>query len=294
MPHTWSFLQHNSSDESIEIAGRGTYLNLIGLNIRYAKKHTANTTRKNTWAGFFVSGISQLASYNSDLKLTKKVIKLFRSFPLFSSVNGRWTLWSTWEDCSKTCGSGTKARRRSCSNPPPQHGGQACTGPSKQTKSCLLKDCPSKHRVFMFTNNVNIYNLRHNYSYSSDYRANFSSVARPYPSTISPFNFSVKRIESTKTLLAFDYIHTEKRNNQQSFYVQQFFTFQISLVQIWLFHKNLAVLNLVPRSFRVIITAWPWKVWVRDYADLARKPTVKANLINTIPYKWIIPSYVYN
>ena len=174
VPHTWSFLQHNSSDESIEIAGRGTYLNLIWLNIRYAKKHTANTTRKNTWAGFFVSGISQLASYNSDLKLTKKVIKLFRSFPLFSSVNGRWTLWSTWEDCSKTCGSGTKARRRSCSNPPPQHGGQACTGPSKQTKSCLLKDCPSKHRVFMFTNNVNIYSLRHNYSYSSDYSANFS------------------------------------------------------------------------------------------------------------------------
>ncbi|XP_058951792.2 A disintegrin and metalloproteinase with thrombospondin motifs adt-1 isoform X1 [Pocillopora verrucosa] len=70
-------------------------------------------------------------------KQTKKCIK--NPCP----INGRWTLWSTWEDCSKTCGSGTKARRRSCSNPPPQHGGQACTGPSKQTKSCLLKDCPS-------------------------------------------------------------------------------------------------------------------------------------------------------
>ena len=143
----------------------------------------------NARAGLFVPGISQLASYNSDLKSTKK--SSYYSVPPFSLVNGRWTLWSIWEDCSKTCGSGTKARRRSCSNPPPQHGGRASFGPSEQIKSCLLRDRSSKCRVFMFTNNVNIYSLRHNYSYDYDCGATFSGkncgrasiFARPFPST---------------------------------------------------------------------------------------------------------------
>ena len=60
------------------------------------------------------------------------------------SVNGRWSLWATWSACSKTCGTGTKTRKRSCTNPPPQNGGKGCKGIDKQTKSCLLKACPSK------------------------------------------------------------------------------------------------------------------------------------------------------
>ena len=60
------------------------------------------------------------------------------------SVNGRWSLWATWSACSKTCGTGTKTRKRSCTNPPPQNGGKDCKGIDKQTKSCLLKACPSK------------------------------------------------------------------------------------------------------------------------------------------------------
>ena len=57
----------------------------------------------NTRVGLFVPGISQLAPYNSDLKLTKKFTILFRPFPPFSLVNGHRTLWSIWEDCSKIC-----------------------------------------------------------------------------------------------------------------------------------------------------------------------------------------------
>ncbi|XP_073244555.1 SCO-spondin-like isoform X1 [Porites lutea] len=58
-------------------------------------------------------------------------------------VNGRWSLWATWSACSKTCGTGTKTRKRSCTNPPPQNGGKGCKGIDKQTKSCLLKTCPT-------------------------------------------------------------------------------------------------------------------------------------------------------
>lgn len=62
------------------------------------------------------------------------------------SVNGRWALWEVWSTCSKTCGYGTRIRKRTCSNPPPQNGGKMCTGPSQQTGKCYLtKTCPSKH-----------------------------------------------------------------------------------------------------------------------------------------------------
>ncbi|XP_078377130.1 SCO-spondin-like isoform X1 [Oculina patagonica] len=58
-------------------------------------------------------------------------------------VNGRWSQWGDWCKCSKTCGTGNQNRKRTCSNPPPQHGGKQCKGPSEQTKSCLLKQCPA-------------------------------------------------------------------------------------------------------------------------------------------------------
>ncbi|XP_020629634.1 SCO-spondin-like [Orbicella faveolata] len=63
------------------------------------------------------------------------------------SVNGRWALWEVWSTCSKTCGYGTRIRKRTCSNPPPQNGGKMCTGPSQQTGKCYLtKTCPINGR----------------------------------------------------------------------------------------------------------------------------------------------------
>ena len=130
----------------------------------------------------------------------------------FSLVNSRWILWSIREDWSKTCGSGTKARRRSCSNPSPQHGGRVSSGPSKQIKSCLLRDCSSKCSVFMFTNNVNIYSLIHNYSYNYDCSATFSGkncgrapiFARPFPSSRLSISFAFGPVVSLlKSQLSF-------------------------------------------------------------------------------------------
>ena len=34
-------------------------------------------------------------------------------------VDGDWSEWTTWDDCSTTCGSGKKARTRICNNPTP-------------------------------------------------------------------------------------------------------------------------------------------------------------------------------
>merc|ERR1712002_1041560 len=51
--------------------------------------------------------------------------------------------WSEWGECSKTCGGGWK--KRSCTNPPPAHGGADCAvdvyGP-KDKESCNTEECP--------------------------------------------------------------------------------------------------------------------------------------------------------
>uniref|UniRef100_A0A3Q2CT39 Hemicentin-1 n=1 Tax=Cyprinodon variegatus TaxID=28743 RepID=A0A3Q2CT39_CYPVA len=57
-------------------------------------------------------------------------------------VDGNWSQWSPWEECSQTCGQGNKTRIRSCSNPPPQHGGRPCLGKAVEAIMCSVRPCP--------------------------------------------------------------------------------------------------------------------------------------------------------
>ena len=59
-----------------------------------------------------------------------------------AAVHGGWTKWTQWSDCSKTCSNGTQTRRRSCTNPAPQYGGDDCTGETTQVQDCFLRHCP--------------------------------------------------------------------------------------------------------------------------------------------------------
>ena len=67
-------------------------------------------------------------------------------------VDGNYSEWSEFMQCSVTCGKGVQTRSRSCINPPPQHGGKNCSafGPPVETKECNLKECPSKDLWFQF------------------------------------------------------------------------------------------------------------------------------------------------
>jgi len=58
------------------------------------------------------------------------------------AVDGRWTDWTEWSACSKSCDSGIKSRSRDCTQPPPQHGGQVCQGDAVETISCSDRPCP--------------------------------------------------------------------------------------------------------------------------------------------------------
>ncbi|KAK3093008.1 hypothetical protein FSP39_009947 [Pinctada imbricata] len=58
------------------------------------------------------------------------------------AVDGGWSYWSSYGECSKSCGGGEQIQTRSCTAPAPQNGGRVCSGPSKRTKSCNTKKCP--------------------------------------------------------------------------------------------------------------------------------------------------------
>ena len=55
------------------------------------------------------------------------------------SVNCIWSSWSPWDNCSATCGGGTKIRSRFVSQPS-QNGG-SCSGKSAETQSCGETPC---------------------------------------------------------------------------------------------------------------------------------------------------------
>lgn len=59
------------------------------------------------------------------------------------TINGGYTLWSTWSGCSASCGKGFHTRFRNCTNPKPDGGGKNCDGigPAKETEQCDLPEC---------------------------------------------------------------------------------------------------------------------------------------------------------
>ncbi len=57
-------------------------------------------------------------------------------------VNGGWSSWGAWQ-CSVTCGTGVKIRRRTCTDPSPSGGGAACQGASEERGVCTpTRQCP--------------------------------------------------------------------------------------------------------------------------------------------------------
>uniref|UniRef100_A0A8C6QPP1 Hemicentin-1 n=1 Tax=Nannospalax galili TaxID=1026970 RepID=A0A8C6QPP1_NANGA len=57
-------------------------------------------------------------------------------------VDGHWSEWSLWEECTRSCGHGNQTRTRTCSNPSAQHGGRPCEGNAVEIIMCNIKPCP--------------------------------------------------------------------------------------------------------------------------------------------------------
>ena len=66
------------------------------------------------------------------------------SFLAVTAIDGNYTEWASWTECSTTCGPGMKSRYRSCTNPAPAFGGKDCSrlGDPDQVAPCELTKCP--------------------------------------------------------------------------------------------------------------------------------------------------------
>ncbi|XP_077986992.1 hemicentin-1-like [Glandiceps talaboti] len=62
--------------------------------------------------------------------------------PRACPINGQWGSWMPWEECTKTCGQGSRSRSRLCNDPPPQFGGRSCQGTAVEQVLCNIKPCP--------------------------------------------------------------------------------------------------------------------------------------------------------
>ncbi|XP_059164384.1 SCO-spondin-like [Physella acuta] len=58
------------------------------------------------------------------------------------NVDGVWSLWSSWSDCTVSCENGTRTRTRQCSEPRPMYGGLPCPGNDTEIMVCSSPPCP--------------------------------------------------------------------------------------------------------------------------------------------------------
>ena len=78
------------------------------------------------------------------LKICRQSYTLLKPFVL--SVDGAWTQWSAWGECSQTCIGGSQNSTRTCTNPPKQYGGVNCPDVDTRSQPCGV-ECPSKTQV---------------------------------------------------------------------------------------------------------------------------------------------------
>ncbi|XP_063003641.1 SCO-spondin-like [Elgaria multicarinata webbii] len=56
-------------------------------------------------------------------------------------VNGHWSEWTPWSECSASCGLGLQNRYHFCTDPPPSGLGVPCLGPEREEKPCHVQPC---------------------------------------------------------------------------------------------------------------------------------------------------------
>ncbi|CAM4880153.1 unnamed protein product [Rotaria socialis] len=57
------------------------------------------------------------------------------------SVDGNWSPWSPWNNCTADCNGGERVRTRQCNQPTPQCDGAPCGGASSQAEPCNTLPC---------------------------------------------------------------------------------------------------------------------------------------------------------
>jgi len=89
--------------------------------------------KDNLWWSWFPSGVDGRVSLTtvdiSNIATERFLVNMLAN--LFG-VDGGWSTWSEWGDCSTTCAEGQKTRTRNCT----KNGGMGCRGEKKETQAC--------------------------------------------------------------------------------------------------------------------------------------------------------------
>lgn len=75
-------------------------------------------------------------------------------FPIVPSppkIDGQWSSFGPWQECSAKCGGGIQVRRRRCDTPPPRNGGAPCSGCNLEYRPCNSQSCPEVRRPTNWT-----------------------------------------------------------------------------------------------------------------------------------------------
>ena len=59
----------------------------------------------------------------------------------FGQLNGGWSDYGDWSECSAKCGGGSQTRTKTCTNPAPAKGGADCVGDAEETRECNVEAC---------------------------------------------------------------------------------------------------------------------------------------------------------
>ena len=60
-------------------------------------------------------------------------------------IDGVWSIWDDWTDCSSECGGGEQTRSRQCNDPALRAGGAHCVGRDHESRDCNTFLCPGEH-----------------------------------------------------------------------------------------------------------------------------------------------------
>nr|XP_015807576.2 A disintegrin and metalloproteinase with thrombospondin motifs 8 [Nothobranchius furzeri] len=76
---------------------------------------------------------------NGECRLSEEMLQ-----PLMA-VDGGWSSWGPWQQCSRTCGGGVEFSYRECTNPVPQNEGMYCEGQRVRYQSCNIQLCDNSN-----------------------------------------------------------------------------------------------------------------------------------------------------
>ena len=90
-------------------------------------------------ANYFITKFNLVRNSNNQYRYDYRCCKVNKP------VDGGYGQWSSYGDCSKSCGGGTQMRTRKCDSPAPAFGGKDCFGPNQNFRLCNKQKCPSEY-----------------------------------------------------------------------------------------------------------------------------------------------------